>query len=173
MDAITNPCPSPDADLVNWDRVTHICVRKLATIASDNGLSPSRRQAIIWTNAGILLIGPLWTNFSEILIEIPTVSLKKMHLKMSSGKWRPSCLGLNVLIFVSNIAPGISCGCNCYTGYEAEVVIHSWTRDARDYGGVDGPRHVFIYSFFFQLGVMSYGWLSMCASRIEFWNRTY
>ena len=29
-----------------------------------------RRQAIIWTNAGILLIGPLGTNFSEILIEI-------------------------------------------------------------------------------------------------------
>ena len=37
---------------------------------SDNGLSPGRRQAIIWTNAGMLLIGPLGTNFSEILIEI-------------------------------------------------------------------------------------------------------
>ena len=37
-----------------------------ATIGSDNGLSPGRRQAIIWTNAGILLIEPLWTNFSEI-----------------------------------------------------------------------------------------------------------
>ena len=30
-----------------------------------------RRQAIIWTNA-ILLIGPLETNFTEILIEIHT-----------------------------------------------------------------------------------------------------
>ena len=27
-----------------------------ATIGSDNGLSPDRRQAIIWTNADILLI---------------------------------------------------------------------------------------------------------------------
>ena len=65
--------------------------------ALDNGLSPERRQAIIWTNAGILLIGPLGTNFSEILIEIYTFSFKKRHLKMSSGKWRPFCLGLNVL----------------------------------------------------------------------------
>ena len=55
-------------------------------------------EAIIWTNAGILLIGPLETNFSEILIEIHTFSFKKMHLKMSSGKSRPFCLGLNVLI---------------------------------------------------------------------------
>ena len=41
---------------------------------SDNGLSPGGRQAIIWTNAGILLIGPLATNFSEIVIEIHTFS---------------------------------------------------------------------------------------------------
>ena len=78
----------------------HICVSNVTTIDSDNGLSPCRRQAIIWTNAGILLIGPLGTNFSEILIEIHTFSFKKMHLKMSSGKWPPFCLGLNVLISV-------------------------------------------------------------------------
>ena len=83
--------------LTHWGRVTHICVSKLTVIGSDNGLSPGRRQAIISTNAGILLIGPLGTNFSEILIEIHTFSFKKMHLKVSSGKWRPSCLGLNVL----------------------------------------------------------------------------
>ena len=58
----------------------YICVNKLTTIGSDNGLVPGRRQAIIWTNAGILLIGPLGTNFSEILIEIHTFSFKKMHL---------------------------------------------------------------------------------------------
>ena len=46
--------------------VTHISVSKLTTIGSDNGLSPGRRQAIIWTNAGILLIWPLGTNFIEI-----------------------------------------------------------------------------------------------------------
>ena len=83
--------------LTHWGRETHICVSKLTIIASDNGLSPGRRQAIICTNAGILLIGPLWTNFSEILIGIQTFSFKKRHMKMSSAKRRPFCLGLNVL----------------------------------------------------------------------------
>ena len=84
--------------LTHWGQVMHICVNKITIIDSDNGLSPSRRQAIIWTNTGILLIGPLGTNFSEILIEIHTTSFKKLHLEMSSGKRRPFCLGLNVLI---------------------------------------------------------------------------
>ena len=83
--------------LTYWGRVTHICVGKLTIIGSDNGLSPGRRQAIIWTNAGILLIGPLGTNFSEIYIEILTFSFKKMHFKVSSGKWWRFCLGLNML----------------------------------------------------------------------------
>ena len=56
--------------LTHWGCVTHICVGKVTIIGSDNGLSPGRRQAIIWTNPGILLIGPLETKFSEILIEI-------------------------------------------------------------------------------------------------------
>ena len=84
--------------LTHWGRVTHICVVKLTIMGSDNGLSPGRHQAIIWTNAGLLLIGLLETNFSEILIEIHTFSFKKMCLKMSSGKCWPSCLGLNVLM---------------------------------------------------------------------------
>ena len=77
--------------------MTHICVSKLTIIGSDNGLSTERCQAIIWTNAGILLIWPLGTKFSEISIDINTFSLKKIHFKMSSGKCRPFCLGLNVL----------------------------------------------------------------------------
>ena len=85
--------------LTHWGRVTHICVGNLTIIGSDNGLSPGRRQAITWTNVGVLLIGPLGTNFSEMLIEIHTFSFKKIHLKMSSGKWWPFCLGLNVLTY--------------------------------------------------------------------------
>ena len=85
------------ATLTHWGRVTHICVCKLTTIGSGNGLSPDRRQAIIWINAGLLLIGPLGTNFSEILIEILTLSFKKIRFKMSSAKRRLFCLGLNVL----------------------------------------------------------------------------
>ena len=83
-----------------WDRETHICIGEHAKIGSDNGLSPKRRQAVIWTNAGILLIEPLGTNFKEILSEIHTFSFKKMNFKMSSGKWRPFCLGLSVLMFI-------------------------------------------------------------------------
>ena len=77
--------------------VTHIYAGYLTIIGSDNGLSPGRRQAITWTNAGTLLIRTLGTNFSEIFSEVHTFSFKKMHLKMSSAKWRPFCLSLNVL----------------------------------------------------------------------------
>ena len=73
----------------------HTCVGKLTIIGSDNGLSPGRRQAIIWTDAGILWIGLLGTNFSEMLIGIQTFSFKKMHLKMLSAKGRLLSLGLN------------------------------------------------------------------------------
>ena len=66
-------------------------------IGSDNGLSPDRLQAVIWTNTGILLIRTLGIKFSDILNEINTVSFKQTHLKMPSAKWRQCCLGLNVL----------------------------------------------------------------------------
>ena len=68
--------------LTHWGRVMHIYGSKLAIIGSDNGLSPGKRQAIIWTNDGILLIGPLGTNSSEIVIKIDTFSFKEMHLKI-------------------------------------------------------------------------------------------
>ena len=71
--------------LTHWGWVTHICVSNLTITGSINGLSPGQRQAI---------------NFSEILIEIHTFSFKRMHLKKSSGKWQPFCLGLNVSICV-------------------------------------------------------------------------
>ena len=83
--------------LTHWGPGTNICVSKFTIIGSDNGLAPTRRQAIIWSNGGILLVRLLGTNLSEILIQIYTFSFKKMHLKMSSGKWRPFCFGLNVL----------------------------------------------------------------------------
>ena len=45
----------------------HIYVNKLTIIGLDDGLSPGRHQAIIGTNAGILLIRNLEKNLSEIL----------------------------------------------------------------------------------------------------------
>ena len=50
--------------------MTHICVGDLTIIGLDNGLSPGRHQAIIWTNDGIFLIEAIWKNFNEILVEI-------------------------------------------------------------------------------------------------------
>ena len=64
--------------------MTHTCVDKLTIIGSDNGLSPERRQAIIWTNAGIFI--------------------KEIRLKMSSAKCCSFRLGLNVLSNI-NVAP--------------------------------------------------------------------
>ena len=66
--------------LVNW-----------VIIGTCNGLSPVRRQAITWTNAGLISIGPLGTNFSKILIGILLFSFKKIHLKMPSVKMASFC----------------------------------------------------------------------------------
>ena len=120
--------------LTHWGRVTHICIGNLNTIDSEDGFSPSWRQAIIWTNAGLLLIGPnLETNFSEILNKIQTFSLKKMHLKMPA-KWWPFCLGLNVLnlkdegLFLENPCR-ISYNHNLCANYWPEITfiqLHVW-----------------------------------------------
>ena len=73
--------------LTHLGRVTHIWVSKLTIIDSDTGLSPDRRQAIIWINAGILLIWHLGKNFNENSIKIHTFLFTKIHLKISSGLW--------------------------------------------------------------------------------------
>ena len=105
-DVNTNTCPHFNSTLAtplvmlthpNASRMMHICIVNLTIIGSDNGSSPGRCQAIMWTYGEVLLIGPLGTNFSEILIETDRFSFKKMHLKMPSAKWLPFCLGLNVL----------------------------------------------------------------------------
>ena len=123
--------------LTHWGRVTHICVSKLTIIASDNCLSPERRQAIIWTNAGILLVGHLGTNFSEILIEIVTISFEKMRLKVSSAKWHPCCLCLNVLPLLLVAGPCYIRGDPMsYTGdvsvTEDGVQCEPWTKFPRE-----------------------------------------
>ena len=94
--SVFNSCISPSI-LTNLDWVAHICVDKLTAIGSDNDLSPGRRLAIIWTNARISLIGPLWTNLSEILIEIYAFSFKKWIWKCPLAKMRailslPQCV---------------------------------------------------------------------------------
>ena len=119
---------SISCSLTHWGRVTHKCISKLTTIGSNNGLSPGWHKAIILTNNGILLIGPLGKNFSEILIKIYRFSFKKMHLKMSSGKWRPFCLGLNVLkptiLAMSIDNPIIQCHLSYQTHHKPVQCLH-------------------------------------------------
>ena len=91
--------------LTYWGRVTHICVNRLTIIGSGNGLSPGRRQVIIWTNDFTLVIRPLRTNFCAILIAI--FILMKIRFKTPSGKWRPFFLSLNVLNMSQSTSPCI------------------------------------------------------------------
>ena len=67
-------CGRTSGPLPHWGRMTHICIINLTIIGSDNGLSPGRRQAIIWTIAGIFVIRNIRTNISAILSEIHTFS---------------------------------------------------------------------------------------------------
>ena len=80
---------------LRWCPVTDNYVGKLTVIGSDNGLLPGRRQAIIWTRAGIFLVGPLRTNCNNILIGIHIFSLTKIRFRMPSAKYCPFPLGLN------------------------------------------------------------------------------
>ena len=88
--------------LYSWRPSEHICVSKLTIIGSDNSLvawSPGRRQAIIWTNTGMLLIGPWGTNFINHNRNL-YIFIQENAFEMSSGKWWPFCLGLNVIICI-------------------------------------------------------------------------
>ena len=81
--------------LTRWGRVTNIYISKLNTIGSDSGFSPGGRRCIFCTKAGILLIrNKLPCNFNQSSY----IFIQGMHFKMSSGKWRPFCTVLGVLI---------------------------------------------------------------------------
>ena len=124
-------------NLSHWGRVTHICASKLNFIGSDNGLAPDRRQAIIWTYAGMLWIRTLGTIFTEILSEIHTFSFKKMYLKMSSVKWLQFCFGLKV-----SVAP---CTRALYAVYMIKVIeiLMKWHINAANYKlGSDAMRPI-------------------------------
>ena len=86
--------------LTHWSRVMpiiYIYSSKLTIIGSDNGLSPGQRQAIIWTNAGILLIQTLGAKVSEILSDIHTFPFEENAFenavcKMVATLSQPQCI---------------------------------------------------------------------------------
>ena len=81
----------------NSERVTSHCLSQWWPSYLTHLVWVTHIWLYIWTNAGILSIRTSATNFSENLSQIHIFSFKKMHFKMSSGKWRPFCLGLNLL----------------------------------------------------------------------------
>ena len=74
-----------DYQKTHWGRVMHICVGKLTIIGSDNGLSPERRQAIIWTK--------LQWNFNQNSnIFIQENAFENVICEMTSILSRPQCV---------------------------------------------------------------------------------
>ena len=56
--------------------------------------------------------------------EINTCSFKKMHLKMSSAKWRPFCLGLDGLNNIGLLLPSESYMTFTFVSTENRVLFH-------------------------------------------------
>ena len=82
--------------LTYWGRMTHICVGNLTIIGPDNDLSPGRRLAIIWTNAAILLIGPMgtlqWNRHRNSYIFIQENAFQIVVWKMAAILSWPQCV---------------------------------------------------------------------------------
>ena len=92
----------------------HICVSKLIIIGLDNGLLPSHRQTIIWTNAGILLIWPFrnkiqWNINRDIYIFIQENEFQYVACEM-----------LTILSQAS------MCILKCYPSRAGPVYIQAW-----------------------------------------------
>ena len=114
--------------VLGWN-LNIIPVSKIIIIGSDNSSSPGGRKAIIWTNPGILLLGPLGINFSKILIEINTFSLKKCHWKCSlqNGLYFISalcwCWNINVkYISTPRLRMSWILASTCFTGHDVECM---------------------------------------------------
>ena len=92
--------------LTHWGRVTHICVSKLTIIGSDNSLSPGRRQAIIWTSAGICYwtLGNKfqWTLDINLHIFIQENAFENVVWETADILSRPQCV--NVVYTTNNIS---------------------------------------------------------------------
>ena len=77
----------------------HICVNKLTSLVQIMACRLDGAKPLSEPMLEYCWLGP-WEQTSppsEILIEIRPFSFKRMHWKMSSEKWCPFCLRLNVL----------------------------------------------------------------------------
>ena len=102
-----------DPDLCHWGRLMHLCVSKLTIIGSDNGLSPGRRQAIIWTNAGILLIGLQCNVNKKWYILIQENVFQNVVKKLAAILSQPQCVKIQILCWFNQT--GSKCICYLIT----------------------------------------------------------
>ena len=114
--------------LTHWGGVTHICVSKLTIIGSDNGLSPGRRQAIIWTNAGILLIRPLGHTGPSSCPASPCyhcgISSSSLMIAMENGRWIILIFSLFLTSFGLKIILTINLGLLIMFSDISTIIIH-------------------------------------------------
>ena len=103
---------------------THLPLVNQVSIGSDSGLSPIRRQAIILTNTELLSTGPIGTNCIDIFNTNTKLPFTKMHMKMSSDKWRTFYPGGDELKwrYGRTCRMAISCVCR----YNGQSLIYTW-----------------------------------------------
>ena len=115
--------------LTHYGRVTHICVSEIIIIGSDDGFSPGRRQAIIWTNAGVLLIGPLGIHFNGIVnrnqyIFIQKNALGNVVFEMASISSQPQCVKIKDPLILNPINSHMRTWCtNPMRGFLRKVSV--------------------------------------------------
>ena len=110
--------------------MTHICVSDLNIIGSDNGLSPGRRQAIIWTNAGILKTWILGKDNNAWCLLIYTLSIPWWSCSVSLSSLEPcTCVSHQYVAW---------CMACCMYNYIFVLSLHLW-----------GPNMTQLYIFNF------------------------
>ena len=117
-----NTCNIQLFAVIMWSNITYYCIRHCWDTCISNirfctynrhptpsfGVSIVRIfnkiDRIIWANVDWLLIGLLGSSFNKIWITIKQFWYTKTNLKMSSAKWGPFCLGINM--FNPSLPPG-------------------------------------------------------------------
>ena len=64
-----------------------------ASIGLGNGLSPVRRQPIIWTNAGLMSIGPLGIKIQNFSFTIHKIASENIVCETAVRYHRKACAG--------------------------------------------------------------------------------
>ena len=76
-----------EVTLTHWGPVTHICIRKLTTNGSDNGLTPGRHQSIAWTNCWNIINWTLSNKLRWNFRRNSYICTQESVFRMSSAKW--------------------------------------------------------------------------------------